>query len=77
MKTKTIVSIVTILLCGTAFADESMEIDFETVDANGDGVISQEEAQVVPGLPERWVIVDSNEDGVLDEWQVDNLKRGT
>jgi hypothetical protein len=39
-------------------------VPFEDVDANGDGVISQEEAAAIEGLD--MATADTNQDGVLD-----------
>lgn len=61
-------SIVSLLLLGMAgyaggaIAQNSMPA-FEDVDQNGDGVISQEEAQTVEGLD--FAAADTNQDGQL------------
>ena len=39
---------------------------FRQLDANGDGVISQEEASKMKGLTERFQSADKNKDGKLD-----------
>lgn len=39
---------------------------FRTLDANGDGVISQEEASKMKGLGERFQAADKNKDNKLD-----------
>ena len=39
---------------------------FRQLDANGDGVISQEEASKMKGLGERFQAADKNKDGKLD-----------
>lgn len=49
-------------------ADMKAAIDdrFRQLDANGDGVISQEEAAKMKGLTERFQSADKNKDGKLD-----------
>ena len=39
---------------------------FRQLDANGDGVVSQEEASKMKGLTERFQTADKNKDGKLD-----------
>jgi Ca2+-binding EF-hand superfamily protein len=39
---------------------------FESLDADGDGYISNEEAAARKDIDERWVIIDKNSDGQLD-----------
>lgn len=40
--------------------------DFQSMDKNGDGYISQDEAQGNPSLQEKWNDADLNDDGQLD-----------
>ncbi len=61
-------------LTGVAFAEEGKKMDFTSVDANGDGAISQEEAQAVPAILEQWTALDANADGKVDEAEFNSLK---
>jgi Ca2+-binding EF-hand superfamily protein len=42
-------------------------VTFESLDADADGAISQDEAQGNPALSALWEEVDTNKDGQLDE----------
>ncbi len=52
------------LVAGGATAGEGM---YKNLDANQDGAISPEEAAAMPGLSEKWVELDVNADGKVDE----------
>ncbi len=54
---------ITMSLAGTACAENSLYTD---LDADHNGVISQKEASVLPGLGEKWDELDVNADGELD-----------
>lgn len=63
-------SLVSLLLLGFAGGALAQGLpSFEEVDANGDGVISEEEAAAVEGLD--FATADANQDGQLDraEWE--------
>jgi Ca2+-binding EF-hand superfamily protein len=45
----------------------AQEADFATLDANGDGAISQDEALADPVVAENFGAADANQDGVLSE----------
>ncbi len=62
-------SLVSLLILGFAGGAVAQSLPaFEEVDTNGDGVISEEEAQAVEGLD--FATADANQDGQLDraEW---------
>jgi len=40
---------------------------YKDLDANQDGNISPEEAAALPGLSDRWTVLDVNADGMLDQ----------
>jgi len=46
-------------------AQAEVEAVFKQADANGDGRLSPQEAQVIAGLSERFDAVDTNKDGVI------------
>ena len=50
-----------IVLSSVAFAD------MKTLDADGSGTISQEEAQANPAVAEQFTVLDANGDGQVDE----------
>lgn len=63
-------SLIGVLLAGFAGGAIAQGLpSFDEVDANGDGAISEEEAQAVEGLD--FATADANQDGQLDraEWQ--------
>ncbi len=62
-------SLISLLMLGFAGGALAQELpSFEEVDANGDGAISEQEAQAVEGLD--FATADANQDGQLDraEW---------
>lgn len=59
---KTLVSILLLGFAGGAMAQGLP--DFEEVDSNGDGTISEQEARAVEGLD--FATADTNQDGQLD-----------
>lgn len=61
--------LLTALLAGLFFSGVSIAAEapsFETLDQDGDGSISAQEAESSPELMEAWNDVDANEDGMLD-----------
>jgi Ca2+-binding EF-hand superfamily protein len=54
---------------GTAAHDQS-KVDVPKVDANGDGMVTRDEAQPYPRLTEHFDEVDANKDGQLDAAEV-------
>ena len=52
-------------LTGAAFAADSS--NYDTLDQNHDGVISEQEAASSPALKEAWSKVDANMDGKVDQ----------
>lgn len=72
--TTTIAAVLATLLYGTAVAAEGEKADFQALDANGDGVITADEAQEHPELMEAWATLDENADGALDEDEFANYK---
>lgn len=72
--TTTMAAVFATLLCGTAFATEGEKADFQSLDANGDGVIAADEAQAHPELMDAWASLDENADGSLDEQEFSNFK---
>jgi Ca2+-binding EF-hand superfamily protein len=72
--TTTIAALFATLLFGAAVAAEGDKVDFQTLDANGDGVITADEAQAHPELMEAWATLDENADGALDEEEFANFK---
>ena len=65
--------VVLALTVATAHADKTM-LKFEDVDANGDGVISVEEASPSKWLSEKFEEADSNKDGQLDKAEFEVIK---
>ena len=72
--TTTIAAVLATLLYGAAVAADGDKLDFQTLDANGDGVITADEAQEHPELMEAWATLDENADGALDEDEFANFK---
>jgi hypothetical protein len=62
---------VALLIAGFSGAALAQLPAFEEVDANQDGVISQEEAAAIEGLD--WATADANQDGQLDQAEYDAL----
>ena len=57
------------LVVSAFFGGAAMAADapsFETLDQDGNGTISAEEAKAAPNLADAWNKADSNEDGVVD-----------
>lgn len=68
MKTEIAVALAAALTCaGAAYAAGEQHQDMTALDTNQDSYISQEEANVAPGLVERWDELDVNQDGQLDQ----------
>jgi hypothetical protein len=65
MKKTMMVLIAAAFTTGVAVAGEKM--GYKSWDADGDGVISAEEAEKSMELTESWKEVDTNNDGVVDE----------
>ena len=57
---------------GTVFAatEEGMDMSFDEIDANGDGIVTRDEAEASSGLADNFDSLDANADGVLDESEV-------
>ncbi len=66
MKAKWTVALITALMTGAAFAAGSGKAGMETLDANGDGQISQEEAQAHPELAKQFDSLDQDGSGSLE-----------
>lgn len=49
--------------CIAAQADDDYAATFESLDKNGDGYISSEEAAGRPDMAESWTMIDQNSDG--------------
>ncbi|MBU2967109.1 hypothetical protein Q4508_12330 [Amphritea sp. 2_MG-2023] len=65
MNIKTLCIIALTSVSATAFAADKPE--FNLVDLNADGFVSQEEAQNIVGLTDVFEAADINKDGQLDE----------
>ena len=59
-------------VAGTAVAGETM--GYEEIDANGDGLISPDEAQSSQTLSSVWERADANADGVVDQSEFSALE---
>ena len=59
-----------LLLPATALAQDT-EGDFSTLDANGDGSISQEEAQADEMVAQNFGAADADQDGALSQEEYD------
>lgn len=62
-----------LVACGTVFAatgQGATDMSFRGIDANGDGIVTRDEAQAAPGLAESFDSLDANADGVLEESEV-------
>lgn len=69
MKMRALMAALAALFVGAAVAagGSSGKADMAELDANGDGVISAEEAQAHPTLAERFESLDENSDQTLDQ----------
>lgn len=70
MLNKSLVALITLMFCGSAYAAGEMNVDFQKLDGNGDGYVSKEEAQANPKLIEQWADLDANGDGQLSETEI-------
>lgn len=63
---------VLLVASGTVFAatGEGTDKSFDEIDANGDGVVTRDEAEVAPGLVDNFDSLDANADGVLDKSEI-------
>lgn len=71
--TKLMFPMMLLVASGTVFAatDEgATDMSFDEIDANGDGIVTREEAEAAPGLGDNFDSLDANADGVLDESEV-------
>lgn len=57
-------------------ADKGAKSTFQTVDADGNGAISMEEARAVPGLAEKFAQADKNGDGQLSKSEYESAMKG-
>lgn len=64
MLQKLTLTALTLLISGVAIAGDSTL--YKNLDTNKDGAISQQEAQALPGLNEKWAELDTNADDRLD-----------
>lgn len=67
MNMKVNVAVLALALSGVAFAAEDPEAIYNAADADQDGMLSESEAEGVPGLTEKWSEVDANQDGQVDK----------
>lgn len=70
--TKLLFPMMLLVASGTVFAatDEGMDMSFDEIDANGDGIITRDEAEASPDLADNFDALDANADGVLDSSEV-------
>lgn len=70
--TKLLFPMILLVASGTVFAasDESTDMSFDSLDKDGDGVVTREEAQEAPGLEQSFDDLDANADGVLEESEI-------
>lgn len=59
---------------GAGQARTAVDAVFERADTNRDGVLSRDEAQMLPAIAERFEALDTNRDGALSR---DEVERGT
>ncbi len=72
MLKKLTIAAIALLASGAAVAtDKNLHSD---LDINNDGGISQEEAAALPGLNDKWVKLDKNADGMLDQAEFAKLE---
>ncbi len=71
-------ALVTALFAATSTVAVAQVIEFPTVDANGDGMLSMEEIKtLLPDVSnEQLIIADANGDGMLDEAEYQPLFAG-
>jgi hypothetical protein len=80
MYAKTTLMVVSALLASAAFAGNEGQTttgqttlpSFTTLDANGDGSVSQDEAQASAALSAQWSALDANQDGELSSTEYAN-----
>ncbi len=48
-------------------ASSSFAADLTVLDTDKDGLVSKDEASISPAIIEQWDILDTNQDGYLDE----------
>lgn len=70
---KLLVAMLAGLFAGFAYAGDT----YTQLDANQDGMISQEEAQALPPLAEQWTEVDVNADGTVDAAEFAKFEAGS
>ena len=72
----TLMTLLTLLFCGsTALAAGTMRVDFQELDANGDGQLTKEEARGNDKLIKRWDAIDANDDDLLSETEVKEAEK--